>query len=66
VFEQREVKFIDDMVWSVVFRLVSEAGRTVVADWVQQFGSFADVTLAVVTLDFVGRIHDVLNGDMRT
>lgn len=60
--EKWEVKFVEDVVVLGVLLLVGEAGGTVVSLRSEQLGGLADITLALVTLDFIGGIHYVLDG----
>ncbi len=58
--EEGEIEFVEDVVVWGVGVLVGEAGGTVVGVGSEQFGGLADVALALVALDFVGRVHYVL------
>ncbi len=58
--EEREIEFIDNIVFGGKLTLIGKAGRTVIFILGEHFGRLADVPLAVVALNLVGRVHDVL------
>lgn len=61
VVVEGEVQFIDDAILGRVVFEVGEAGAAVVALLHHDLGGLGDVSLAVVALDLVGGVQDVLS-----
>ena len=66
MIEDGKIKFINYMVLSAIIRLIGKARSTEIVFGGYDLGGFADVTFAVVALDFIGWIHDILYGWMGT
>jgi hypothetical protein len=61
LFEEWEVEFIDDSILLGELLEIGEAGAAVVGVLDHHLRGLGDVTLALVALDLVGRVQDVLS-----
>lgn len=63
VIVEGEVEAIDDVILSGVVIEVGEAAETVIRVPSEYFDGLGDIAFALVTLDLVGGVEDVLRGE---
>lgn len=61
MIKEWKIKFIDDSKLRRIVLEVAEAAHTVVVSISHNFGALGDVSLAVITLDAIRGIENVLN-----
>jgi hypothetical protein len=66
VVVEGEVESVDHVVFCWVLIEVGEAAEAVIRFPAEHLRALGDVSLALVALDLVGRIEDVLNGERDT